>query len=153
MKVLRAVSHCVSRQQRYSCSSLVCTAVASSLVCSINESIITSTTMLPFHKVLRAVSVTVCLGSKGCMDAPLLQLLLPPPCRAQPTALPAAATAAAALGAATPEGIPSGPPCIACHLGMQSACRAHDHGRRRRHGCARHNVERVTRQESRHIKK
>jgi hypothetical protein len=34
------------------------------------------------------------------LDAPLLQLLLPPPCRAQPTALPAAATAAAALGAA-----------------------------------------------------
>ena len=66
MNVLRAVSHCVSRQQGYSCSSLVCTAVASSLVCSINESIITSTTMLPFHKVLRAVSVTVCLGSKGC---------------------------------------------------------------------------------------
>ena len=66
MKVLPAVSHCVSRQQGYSCSSLVCTAVASSLVCSINESIITSTTMLPFHKVLRAVSVTVCLGSKGC---------------------------------------------------------------------------------------
>ena len=47
--VLRAVSHCVSRQQGYSCSSLVCTAVASSLVCSINESIITSTTMLPFQ--------------------------------------------------------------------------------------------------------
>ena len=49
MNVLRAVSHCVSRQQGYSCSSLVCTAVASSLVYSINESIITSTTMLPFQ--------------------------------------------------------------------------------------------------------